>query len=185
MAAQSFSSAGRCALCPLPACARALITSQRRGTPRAAENDGAVDEPRLRYGAHTDYDGFTILQRASSQGPDGLEIQAANGTWEPVPSPPGTLTINIGDLLARWTNDRWRATRHRVAPAPRANGGRHSASSGRLSIVYFTGPHPDTIVKCLPCAKCSEHPPKYKPITAYEHVVAKMEAATAAARQAD
>ena len=135
-----------------------------------------------RYGAHTDYDGFTILQRAPSGGDvDGLEMQAADGRWLPVPSPPGTLTVNIGDLLARWTNDRWRATSHRVAQ-PKA--GSAKASAGRLSIVYFTGPHPDTLVECLPSAKCKGEgeTPKYAPITAYDHVLSKMNAATADAR---
>lgn len=59
--------------------------------------------------------------------------------WAPVPAPPNTLTINIGDLLARWTNDRWRAAVHRVAVPPP---GGSAAAADRLSIVYFTGPHP-------------------------------------------
>ena len=58
------------------------------------------------------------------------------------------------------------------------------ASAGRLSIVYFTGPHPDTLVECLPSAKCKGEgeTPKYAPITAYDHVLSKMNAATADAR---
>lgn len=82
----------------------------------------------------------------------GLEIQEAGGQWRAVASPAGTLTVNIGDLLARWTNDRWRATLHRVrAPDPPAGAAR---SPGRLSMAYFTGPHPETVVECLPSAKC-------------------------------
>ena len=51
-------------------------------------------------------------------GAGGLELQDyRTGAWAPVPAPEGSLTINIGDLLARWTNDRWRAGVHRV-PAP-------------------------------------------------------------------
>jgi isopenicillin N synthase-like dioxygenase len=92
-----------------------------------------------------------------------------------VPSPPHTLTINIGDLLARWTNDRWRATMHRVAAPPTSQ----AAASGRLSIVYFTGPAPETVVACLPCAKCTQGAAKYAPITAEQHVTEKMRAATA------
>ena len=89
----------------------------------------------------------------------------------------GTLTINIGDLLARWTNDRWRATPHRVAPP---SGGQ---SQPRLSVVYFTGPHPDTLVERLPSRKCGDgtQPPLYAPITAREHVELKVNAACAAA----
>ncbi len=142
---------------------------------------GAAEEPQLRYGAHTDFDGFTILQRAlvdGGDGVDGLEYETREGRWVPVPSLPDTLTINIGDLLARWTNDRWRATRHRVVRPPA--GEREGA--GRLSIVYFTGPHPETVVRCVPSPKCDAGRPKYEPITAAAHVEAKMRAATAEAR---
>ena len=65
---------------------------------------------------------------------------------------------------------------------PRA--GSEAARCGRLSVVYFTGPHPDTLVECLPSAHCTSdaNPPKYAPITAYDHVLLKCEAATADAR---
>ena len=136
-------------------------------------------EERLRYGAHTDFDGFTILQRGEeAQG--GLEVQLPSGEWTAVAAPLGTLTINIGDLLQRWTNDRWSSTRHRVARDP-------TPGRGRLSLVYFTGPHPDTLVECLPSHKCAPAgggAPRYAPITAYDHVLAKMHAATADGREA-
>eukprot|EP00939_MAST-03C_sp_MAST-3C-sp1_P003017 g3017.t1 len=97
--------------------------------------EDAVGATRYRYGRHTDYDAFTILQRCSDD--SGLEILMKDGTWQSVVAPPDSLTINIGDLLARWTNDRWIATPHRVVmPKDR--------SKSRLSVVYFTGPHPNT-----------------------------------------
>ena len=105
----------------------------------------------------------------------GLKVAVgATSSWN---STAGTLTINIGDLLARWTNDRWRATPHRVAPP---SGGQ---SQPRLSVVYFTGPHPDTLVERLPSRKCGDgtQPPLYAPITAREHVELKVNAACAAA----
>ena len=110
----------------------------------------------------------------------GLEIELSDGTWAPVPSLPGHLTINVGDLFARWTNDRWRATRHRVTLPKGA-----AAAAGRLSVVYFTGPHPDTVVSCLPSTKCKRlnGGPQYPPIKAGDHVRMKMLAATAAARE--
>ena len=141
----------------------------------AADGLHLTGSNRLRYGAHTDYDGFTILQRAPTPPGhhDGLEFEGRDGTWLPVPSPPNTLTVNIGDLLARWTNDRWRATRHRVAGGDRA-------ARERLSVVYFTGPHPDTLIECVPSQKCMPKgtAPKYAPVTAAAHVEAKMHAAT-------
>lgn len=140
--------------------------------------------PTHSYGEHTDYDGFTILQREGDEGAGGggLEIQTADGEWVGVPSAPHSLTINIGDLFARWTNDRWKATRHRVAArAPPAG---DAPLPGRLSIAYFTGPHPDTLVACLPSTKCRQRPAAYEPITARAHVEAKMHAATQQARAA-
>jgi len=127
-----------------------------------------ADEDTLRYGAHTDYDGFTILNRNDED--IALQIQTANGSWIAVPSPPGTLTINIGDLLARWTNNRWRATVHRVANPPAG-----TAAAPRLSMAYFTGPHPKTLVECVPSAKCQPDNPKYAPITAIDHVMQKIQ----------
>ena len=137
----------------------------------------AIPVGQWRYGAHTDYDGFTILQRvegSSGEGIGGLEIKMPSGEWVPMPAPKGTLTINIGDLLARWTNDRWKATPHRVAP-PRPGAG------SRLSLVYFTGPHPETLVERLPSQKCGEgiEAPRYGSITAREHVDQKVNAACA------
>ena len=64
---------------------------------------------------------------------------------------------------------------HRVAAPPTSQ----AAASGRLSIVYFTGPAPETVVACLPCAKCTQGAAKYAPITAEQHVTEKMRAATA------
>ena len=87
-----------------------------------------------------------------------------NGEFQSVPAIEDGLTINIGDLLARWTNDRWKATMHRVAPPS-------DPSGSRLSVVYFTGPHPDTIVKSLDTTGA---PSKYAPVTAREHVQMKI-----------
>ena len=141
------------------------------------------------YGAHTDFDGFTLLQRGEEAAGGGLQIWSG-GEWITVGAAPRTLTINIGDLLARWTNDRWRSTKHRVMRPAASQQQLPEASSsspplrGRLSLVYFTGPHPDTLVECLPSVKCqpSDGPPRYAPITAYEHVLAKMQKATEEAR---
>ena len=141
---------------------------------------GVAEPGQLRYAAHTDYDGFTLLNRGlegATAGERGLELQDhESGAWFATPAPAGSLTINIGDLLARWTNDRWRAGLHRV---PAAVG--EAALRPRLSVVYFTGPHPNTLVECLPSAKCGQGaPPKYPPITAEAHVTEKLQKAVVA-----
>ena len=162
---------------------------------------GKADTERPLYAAHTDFDGFTLLQRGEEEAGGGLQIWSG-GEWMTVGATPRTLTINIGDLLARWTNDRWRSTKHRVMRptashhhhhqqqqqqqlSPQASSSSSPPPRGRLSLVYFTGPHPDTLVECLPSAKCQPSdggPPRYAPITAYEHVLAKMHKATEEAR---
>jgi hypothetical protein len=68
----------------------------------------------LRAGAHSDYGSITIL--LGEDRPGGLEIctVATNNEWQRVPAVDGAFIVNVGDLMARWTNDRWLSTLHRV-----------------------------------------------------------------------
>eukprot|EP01065_Artemidia_motanka_P022283 TRINITY_DN2648_c3_g1_i1.p1 TRINITY_DN2648_c3_g1~~TRINITY_DN2648_c3_g1_i1.p1 ORF type:complete len:341 (+),score=115.08 TRINITY_DN2648_c3_g1_i1:56-1078(+) len=129
-----------------------------------------------RYAAHTDYDGFTLLHRLP--GDTALEVFLEGRGWVTAVPPPGALTVNIGDLLARWTNDRWRATLHRVSNPKSA-----AEWPARYSVAFFTGPHPDTVVERLPCDKCEEEPAKYPPITARGNVERKLQIATIGAQK--
>jgi isopenicillin N synthase-like dioxygenase len=122
----------------------------------------------LRNAAHTDFAGFTILLQDSA--PGGLQVLMPDGIWVDVPSVPGALVINTGDLLQRWTNDRWMSNVHRVVNPPLARRG----SSRRLSVVFFTGPRDDTEVACLPGCASATTPARYGPITAGEHVRVKI-----------
>ena len=98
----------------------------------------------LRAAAHTDYGTVTILKPGDTVG--GLQVADSDGNWHDVPMIPGSFVINQGDLMARWTNDRWLSTLHRVAnPPEEAKGG-----SRRLSIVFFHHPNYDATVSCLP-----------------------------------
>ena len=122
----------------------------------------------LRNAAHTDFAGFTILLQDSA--PGGLQVLMPDGSWENVPPVPGALVINTGDLLQRWTNDRWVSNVHRVVNPPIESRG----SSQRLSIVFFTGPRDDAIISCLPGCSSHDAPARYPPITAGEHTQAKI-----------
>ncbi|MGH9132710.1 MAG: isopenicillin N synthase family dioxygenase [Ilumatobacteraceae bacterium] len=73
--------------------------------------DRAPIPGQLRAGAHTDYGTLTIL--AIDDEP-GLQVQAVSGEWVDVHPVDGGLVVNLGDLMQRWTNDRWRSTMHRV-----------------------------------------------------------------------
>ncbi|WP_244425425.1 2OG-Fe(II) oxygenase family protein [Pseudaminobacter salicylatoxidans] len=88
----------------------------------------------LRAGAHTDYGSLTIL--LPQEGSKGLELITPGGNWTPVPPVPGAFVINIGDLMALWTNDRWVSTMHRVVnPSPEDGG-----MDRRQSLAFFHQP---------------------------------------------
>jgi isopenicillin N synthase-like dioxygenase len=117
----------------------------------------------LRAGAHTDYGSLTIL--APSISPGGLQVCNREGLWEEVPLFEGTFVINLGDLMAQWTNDRWLSTMHRVV-----NPERKSAGKARMSIVLFQQPNEDAMISCLPTCMDADHPAKYVPVSAGTYV---------------
>ena len=77
---------------------------------------GAPLDGQFRVAPHTDWGMLTILDRQAGYG--GLQIQTLDGDWVDAPLHEDAYTINIGDLLSRWTGERWRSTRHRVLPPP-------------------------------------------------------------------
>jgi isopenicillin N synthase-like dioxygenase len=121
----------------------------------------------LRAGAHTDYGTVTILRPGDSIG--GLQIADPNGAWHDVPLIPNSYVINQGDLMARWTNDRWLSTLHRVVnPPEEAHGGNR-----RLSIVFFHHPNYDALIECLPTCKDAGRPARHEPVTVAEYYTLK------------
>ncbi|MEZ5271482.1 MAG: 2-oxoglutarate and iron-dependent oxygenase domain-containing protein [Ilumatobacteraceae bacterium] len=113
--------------------------------------------------AHTDYGTLTILLADPVQG--GLEVQDPFGRWHPVAAVPGSFVVNLGDAMARWTNDRWRSTMHRViAPSGR-----------RQSIAFFHNANWDAVIECLPGCLAAGERPKYPPITAGPHLMQKFQ----------
>jgi len=123
----------------------------------------APDSHALRYGPHTDFSGFTILRQDDALG--GLQVRTPQG-WQDVKPVAGTLVINAGDLIQRWTNDRWISNVHRVANPPRDR----TSGTRRLSIVLFTGPNADAEIACLPGCGAA----KYPSILAAEHSERRM-----------
>ncbi|MBS0517568.1 MAG: isopenicillin N synthase family oxygenase [Proteobacteria bacterium] len=111
----------------------------------------------LRAGEHTDLGMLTLLKNEAADG--GLEVRDLEGNWHEAPTVEDGFIVNIGDLLMRWTNDRFRSTLHRVAN-PRQGGG-----ARRLSIAYFVAPAYDTIVECLPTCQSSTDRAKYPPVS--------------------
>jgi isopenicillin N synthase-like dioxygenase len=117
----------------------------------------------LRSGAHSDYGSLTIL--SIEDAPGGLQAMSRAGGWVDVQPVPESFVVNLGDLMAYWTNDRWVSTLHRVVnpPVDRVLGSR------RQSIVFFHQPNFDAVIECLPTCQGPGWPARYPPITSGDH----------------
>ncbi|MFG2964590.1 isopenicillin N synthase family dioxygenase [Streptomyces sp. NPDC048288] len=104
---------------------------------------GEPEPGQFRIGPHTDFGTVTILDRQAGKG--GLQVYTDEGGWEDAPFDPAAFTINIGDLMARWTGDRWRSGRHRVLPPPT-----DAPAEELMSLVYFGECTPGTLVESVP-----------------------------------
>lgn len=114
---------------------------------------------------HTDY-GFLTLLAQDEVG--GLEVRRPDGSWIQARSVPGTFVLNVGDALARWTNDRFNSTPHRVINA--------RPGCDRYSIGMFFDPHIDAEVACLPQFAMVPGGPKYAPIRYGDYYEMRLEA---------
>ena len=135
-----------------------------------------VGEPlpdQYRKGPHSDWGSLTILYQ---DGTGGLEVlDRRTDGWVDVPVIEGTFVVNIGDLMATWTNDRWRSTKHRVrVPPPERRAVR------RVSIPFFHHPNWDAVIECLPGCTSPGEAPRFAPVTAGEYLLRKVEATYAA-----
>jgi isopenicillin N synthase-like dioxygenase len=129
--------------------------------------DGVPLPGQLRAGAHTDYGSLTIV--APTAAPGQLQVRR-DGEWTDVHPPPGAFVVNLGDLMAQWTNDRWVSTMHRVATPPLDAG----EAGRRLALVFFHQPNADAVIECLPTCQSVDDPPRYEPVTSGEHLMMKV-----------
>jgi isopenicillin N synthase-like dioxygenase len=127
-----------------------------------------VDAGQTRSGAHTDYGALTILLAEKALG--GLQVKLRNGGWVDVEPSPDAFIINIGDLMAMWTNDHWVSNLHRVTNPP-ANPGE---STRRLSVAYFAHANYDALIRCIPTCISAADGAKHPPVLAGEHRAAKV-----------
>ncbi|KAF5387662.1 hypothetical protein D9615_000591 [Tricholomella constricta] len=117
------------------------------------------NEGQARAGAHSDYGTLTLLFQDSV---GGLEVQNPHtGVFIPATPIPGTIVVNVGDLLARWSNDVLRSTLHRVvAPPAKQVTDTEATTPARQSIAFFCNPNFSAEVACLPnCGKEAKYPP--------------------------
>lgn len=122
----------------------------------------AQHEADQRFGVapHTDFGVLTFLLQDNS---GGLQVKVKSGDWVAAPPIPGTLVCNIGDLLARWSNDRFASTLHRVI---------NRSQGARYSIPVFFDPHTDTVID--PCdLGVPQAQSRYAPVTAGAHIAGR------------
>ena len=154
---------------PLPGAAGSGGTSgapDRHGggtvAPRAADTGGAV-----RAAAHEDINLITLL--VGSDEP-GLEIAARDGTWWAATTVPGTIVVNVGDMLQRLTNGVLPSTTHRVVNPPPPWDAR-----SRYSIPFFLHFEPDVVIEPLPSCVGPDHPPRWPtPIRAHDYLLERL-----------
>ena len=131
-----------------------------------ALNYPAIEHPlegQLGAGAHTDYGTITVLLPDYVQA--GLQVQDSGGAWHDVTPERGSLVVNLGDAMARWTNDRWRSTMHRVL----------NPTARRQSIAFFHNANWDAVIECIPSCLGPGETPKYAPIAAGPHLMQKFQ----------
>lgn len=120
-----------------------------------------AQEPGLGIGAHCDYECFTLLEPGNV---GGLQIRHGQ-RWLDVELVPDTFVVNLGEMLARWTNDIFKATPHRVL---------NITGLERYSIPCFFGTNYDARIECLPTCSDPDRPARYEPIQAGEYLAQRL-----------
>src|SRR5262245_2595546 len=110
------------------------------------------------FSPHTDYTAFTVLLQDSS---GGLQARNSAGDWIDVPPKDGTFVVNVGNLLARWTNDLYTSTLHRAL---------HVGESPRISGAFFVYPDDRALVRCLDTCQGPDNPPRYEAVVTEDYV---------------
>jgi isopenicillin N synthase-like dioxygenase len=129
---------------------------------------GPPADGQFRIGPHTDFGTVTVLDREPGVG--GLQVFTAGNEWEDAPYDPKAFTVNTGDLLARWTGDRWTSTRHRVLPPQAA-----APDEDLVSLVFFYVSDRDARIASLapPIGRTA-----YPEISASSYLAEKLQAIT-------
>jgi isopenicillin N synthase-like dioxygenase len=110
-----------------------------------------VSENTFGTAPHTDNGFLTILARTDVP---GLAIRLPSGEWFAPPLIPGTFLVNLGNMMRRFSNDRFLATPHGVI---------NESGTDRYSIAYFHSPNPDAMIAPLPSCVSADNPARYEP----------------------
>jgi isopenicillin N synthase-like dioxygenase len=109
------------------------------------------DDEQFGQAPHTDNSFITILAREAVP---GLAVRLPSGEWLAPPVIPGTFLVNLGNMMKRWSNDRFLSTPHGVL---------NDTGTDRYSIAFFYSPNPASIIECLPSCTGPGNPPRYPP----------------------
>ena len=119
---------------------------------------------------HTDFGCLTLLMQ---NGVPGMEVETPKG-WLALDARDNQFIVNLGDMLARWTNDHYRSPRHRV---------RNHSRKARQSLAFFFDPDPDAPIAALPGLVRAGETPHYPPTTGLQHLLQKIDASFAHRQQ--
>jgi isopenicillin N synthase-like dioxygenase len=117
----------------------------------------------VRAAAHEDINFITILPAATAS---GLQLKDRDGNWLDIDSEPDTLIVDVGDMLARLTNDVLPSTTHRVINP------QDGKNESRYSMPFFIHPHPEALLSCLP--SCRGAGAKYADITGHAFLMQRL-----------
>ena len=121
-------------------------------------------------GSHTDWGAITLLAQDSA---GGLQARLPDGSWQGIDPIPYGLVVNSGDMMQRWTNDRYLSNLHRVI--------NKVSGRERYSIAYFFDLDHHAVIEALPTCVSAEQPAKYAPVKAGEHLIEMYRKTTVAA----
>jgi isopenicillin N synthase-like dioxygenase len=119
-----------------------------------------VEDNQFGQAPHTDNSFMTVLARHEVP---GLAVRLTSGEWFPPPLIPGTLLVNLGNMMRRFSNDRFLSTPHGVL---------NESGTDRYSLAYFHSPNPDTVIQPVATCVSADNPPKYEPAVYRDLVLA-------------
>ncbi|KAJ3293858.1 hypothetical protein HDU79_011797 [Rhizoclosmatium sp. JEL0117] len=129
-----------------------------------------ITDTSRRCGAHTDYGSVTFLFQDNVGGLEVLDNES--GAFVRAVPVPGTILVNVGDILQRWTNDYLKSNQHRVVKPYSV--GSDGMLPARYSIAYFCDPDSDALVETVGKFVTDENPNKYQPVNAGEYLRARL-----------
>jgi isopenicillin N synthase-like dioxygenase len=117
-----------------------------------------VEDNQFGQAPHTDNSFMTVLARTEVP---GLAVRLTSGEWFPPPLIPGTFLVNLGNMMRRFSNDRFLSTPHGVL---------NDSGTDRYSLAYFHSPNPDSVIAPVSSCVGADNPPKYEP-TVYRELI--------------